>query len=209
MKTVKTSLNSPHTCSLLNNPLQKRVPLAGFSILIFSALLFCCTIDPFHPDTKVLSIDPSLYLPPSQSSLWICEYFDSKGNVIEIPLENLFEILTIEYPVNTVFPLRFRLTDSCSASQKYLNTIHLGLIVPFSQDMKIEDSAACDIFFTIIKGSYNSAEQSMLYCSCFNWEKLIISLSKYEDPYALDLDAAAEDIARGRFTSKSLKKRLP
>lgn len=174
-------------------------------IIGFALVFFSCKNSLFHTDTDFYTISPSLYLPQDNASSWVCEYTDPKGHIIDISIDNPFTDIVIEAPVNTIFPVRFRLKDSVSVIERCLNNQHLGLIFPFSDEMQTSDSAASYIFFKILTCSNNSPDQSMEFCSSFNWQRLILSLSKYNDPYSLDLDAAAADIAQGTFTSKSLK----
>ncbi len=201
--------NSFNKCSKRNRLTQTGGILLYWLICISTCAMLSCTNTVFHENTKSVTIDASLYISPEDGQSWICEYADSNGKLIEIPISNSTTDITIEYPINTVFPVRFRLSNSTSVISRYTNSEHFGMIIPFSAQIDVYTSAASDIFFTVLMSSHNTPEQSMLYCSCFNWEKLIQTLHKYTDPYELDLNAASADIAHGRFTSKSLRKPLP
>ncbi len=160
----------------------------------------------FHPDTVQYSFNAPESLSYENGLYWCCEYADSSGIINTIEVNTPSQTIYLEFPRGSVFPVRFVLSDKISASLRCSNVIRSGFVYPFSSDMKAADSAVSDIFFTVLTGSYNTPEESIQYARCFNWEKLIITLSKFDNPYELDLEAAASDIAHGVFTSKSLKK---
>ncbi|MBP7479832.1 MAG: hypothetical protein KA785_05230 [Spirochaetaceae bacterium] len=188
-----------------NSASKKKRHCRSITACALSLILLCCKKSVFHTDTFFMTIHPSVYLTQENALSWLCEYADNEGRIIEIPIDNTLADIVIEVPIHAIFPVRFRLRDSVSVLERCLNNQHFGMIVPFSEEMQIAESAASDIFFKVLTSSYNNPDQTMGFCRTFNWQRLIDYLRKYEDPYALDLDSAAADIARGTFTSKSLK----
>lgn len=172
-------------------------------------LLTGCSQPFFTSDIQNISIIPAQHISGTNDIIWKFEYINETGRIIEIPISNIYEEIIIEAPSHLVFPLRIvPLLENTPVKNLLVSKEHLGMIVPISQEINLWSSACTDIFFKIIYASKNNPSDSLLYCSYFNWDKLEKTLYKYENPYELDFDNIAHDIAHGTFTSKSIKKPL-
>lgn len=181
------------------------------SLALFWLLFFTSCVFDFLPNPKSeqsLCFDFLQYIKPQNDLVWKLSYFDKDANLIEIPIES-YE------PINIVLPASFctsiMLSCDFEMSQNLeiaLNQKCWGFILPYGKIASPATSVASLVFFKLIQGAENPKE-ALDFVSFFNWGKLIESLEKKADPFELDIDLMTRDIAKGKFTSKSIKKLLP
>lgn len=80
-----------------------------------------------------------------------------------------------------------------------------GCIYPITGELSRAGAFCADVLMRILLSSNESVKDRFTFCSFFNWSKLCAKISTYEDPYLLDIDSIAQDIASGTFTAHSLR----
>ena len=186
--------------------------------------LTACHINfiPIVPKHNEVSIDPSLYISLYKDIAWELSYFsdaDSENiELIRVPIKD-YEPIVVKTLPNVCSPILLACNIEQSANiEKALEAQPWGLIVPFNNRASPASTVASLVFFKLVEGSVNGSvepsvgrsddiQETLRFASFFNWQRLIERLGKESDPFLLDIDRMATDIANGTFSSKSIQKR--
>lgn len=184
------------------------------SILFFISLflIHSCSFNFFpNPEEEVVFCFEALkYISPQKDLSWKLSYIDTHAQIIEIPIDSVEKYEKIEILLPPSFCTATLLSCDIEESENFekaLNEQVWGLIFPSKPIASPATTVASLVFFKLIQGS-EDPKTALEYASFFNWEKLIESLEKRADPFELDIDLMASDIANGKFSSKSFKKLL-
>ena len=193
---------------------MKQYKLIHFFLVLLIFLLFAsCSFDFFPKVEKnhVFSFNAVQYINIQKDLEWKLSYFDENAQLIEIPFDTKEKYEHVEIAFPPSFCTAVLLSCDLEKSENFEKAIaeqSWGLILPTKSMASPASSLASIVFFKLIQGSENK-KQAIEYASFFNWTKLIESLEKQKEPFALNIDLMASDIADGKFTSKSIKKLLP